>query len=165
MGDLVSAENETVSYYNQEADKALENKSVGKESQEGHCSQDTTSGPSTSPDAEDLSSLDWHQHLSSTSRVVSAQEHDHRSREFEQQPVATNDSLDQTQPVKETSKTIPEIPENIELSNMPEWVDYYRKLNKAQNYTLKHKGWPHFSEVFMISALDGNGVWELKVDG
>lgn len=45
-------------------------------------------------------------------------------------------------------------------------VDEYAKLEKYEDRRMliaRKKGWPRFKEVFMISALDGDGIEELKV--
>ena len=43
------------------------------------------------------------------------------------------------------------------------WATYYKKLRDIGR-TLEHKeGWEHFDRVFMISALTGDGVDDLRV--
>ena len=44
-----------------------------------------------------------------------------------------------------------------------QWTEYYRKLRQIEKEVQDGGGWDKFQDVFMISALDGHGVWNLKV--
>jgi small GTP-binding protein len=42
------------------------------------------------------------------------------------------------------------------------WNDYYQRLEKIGHDIKGQEGWPHFDAVFMVSALGGDGVCDLK---
>ena len=59
-------------------------------------------------------------------------------------------------------------PDNIRFKatdlRQPEiWPVYYKYLSKIGRLVKDEKGWPHFDAVFMISAIDGDGVDDVKV--
>ncbi len=43
------------------------------------------------------------------------------------------------------------------------WREYSQHLRQASHFVKGKVGWPHFDNVFMVSALDGDGVCDLKV--
>ena len=45
------------------------------------------------------------------------------------------------------------------------WIQYHRQLQKIEKelYDRNVKGWQQFDRVFMISAKNGDGVWDIKV--
>lgn len=45
------------------------------------------------------------------------------------------------------------------------WIDLHQKLKEVKKVIRNKYGWPHFDRVFMVSALTGDGVKELKVRG
>ncbi|XP_064612881.1 GTPase Era, mitochondrial-like [Liolophura sinensis] len=42
------------------------------------------------------------------------------------------------------------------------WIDLHQKLKEVKKVIRKKNGWPNFDHVFMVSALTGDGVKELK---
>lgn len=44
-----------------------------------------------------------------------------------------------------------------------DWTDYFKRVQQARRAVRNLKGWPHFSHVFMVSALSGDGIADLKV--
>ena len=44
------------------------------------------------------------------------------------------------------------------------WKSYYDHLQKIASSLKGREGWPNFSAVFMISAVDGDGVSDIKVN-
>lgn len=43
------------------------------------------------------------------------------------------------------------------------WAAYYKRLSEIGQRIQDEKGWRHFDAVFMVSAVDGDGVDDLKV--
>lgn len=43
------------------------------------------------------------------------------------------------------------------------WDSYYRRLREIGHTMKDREGWPKFDAVFMISAIDGDGVSDIKV--
>ncbi|PVD31738.1 hypothetical protein C0Q70_07156 [Pomacea canaliculata] len=43
-----------------------------------------------------------------------------------------------------------------------DWTDYFKRVQQARRAVRNLKGWPHFSHVFMVSALSGDGIADLK---
>ena len=43
------------------------------------------------------------------------------------------------------------------------WRKYYRRIQEAQREVGEKRGWGNFDAVFMLSALEGDGVIDLKV--
>jgi len=43
------------------------------------------------------------------------------------------------------------------------WESYYRHLEEIGHAVKNREGWPNFDGVFMISAIDGDGVYDVKV--
>lgn len=43
------------------------------------------------------------------------------------------------------------------------WQDYHKRMQNIRSKMKDKKGWPNFSNVFMISALNNDGVLDLKV--
>ena len=43
------------------------------------------------------------------------------------------------------------------------WRKYYRRIQEAQREVGEKRGWANFDAVFMLSALEGDGVIDLKV--
>lgn len=56
-----------------------------------------------------------------------------------------------------------EISDRTDLRDSKMWESYYRKLRKIGRAVENNKGWPLFSNVFMVSALSGDGIVDLKV--
>ncbi len=50
-----------------------------------------------------------------------------------------------------------------DLWNSQEWHEYHSQLRAVSLKIHDEKGWSGFDAVFMISALDGDGVSKLKV--
>ncbi len=44
-----------------------------------------------------------------------------------------------------------------------DWPSYSQRLQQTDPVLGKRKGWPRFSQVFMVSALDGDGCDDIKV--
>jgi len=51
---------------------------------------------------------------------------------------------------------------DLNLKDSEVWRRYYRKLNEIGRTVYDHIGFAHFSHVFMISALSGDGVRDLR---
>ena len=49
------------------------------------------------------------------------------------------------------------------LSESEAWTSYFQKMRLARRAVQDMKGWPHFKQIFMVSALSGDGVEEVKV--
>ena len=49
------------------------------------------------------------------------------------------------------------------LSTAAGWQTYSKELRTSGRNVSELKGWPHFERVFMVSALDGDGIWDIKV--
>lgn len=43
------------------------------------------------------------------------------------------------------------------------WTSYYKEVQNRGQELEDRNGWQHFDEVFMISALSGDGVFDLRV--
>lgn len=55
--------------------------------------------------------------------------------------------------------------ENMEIVkpiNDQEWTSYHRKFHSIKKQLRDKKGWAKFDQVFMVSALEGDGVEEIK---
>ena len=50
-----------------------------------------------------------------------------------------------------------------DLWNNEDWHAYHTRLNEVSQKVVGKKGWPGFNAVFMISAIDGDGVEDIKV--
>lgn len=67
----------------------------------------------------------------------------------------------------DTRETTPEVEvkEQATQSSNPEheaWMQYVRKMTEARRAVSGMKGWPHFKRVFMVSALSGEGISEIR---
>ena len=54
-----------------------------------------------------------------------------------------------------------EIPD---LWDSGDWQRYYARLKQVHTQVIDKKGWPGFSRVFMVSAINGDGVEDIKVN-
>ena len=52
-----------------------------------------------------------------------------------------------------------------DLEDAEVWHEYHSRLRKAERAMEERRGWDGFNSVYMISAIDGDGVWDLKVKG
>lgn len=43
------------------------------------------------------------------------------------------------------------------------WNGYLKKLKELKRQAIKKRGWQQFDRVFMISAIDGDGLDDIKV--
>ena len=50
-----------------------------------------------------------------------------------------------------------------DLRDQEVWREYYQKIRKAEREVGERRGWGNFDAVFMLSALEGDGVVDLKV--
>ena len=50
-----------------------------------------------------------------------------------------------------------------DLWNSEDWNAYHTRLREVSAMVIDKKGWPGFSATFMISAKDGDGVADIKV--
>lgn len=84
-----------------------------------------------------------------------------------------NQSIDDGQfsmsELKDTSSQKAKVPENLLIPDEKtktleelSWEEYFEKQREAHMAVRKHKGWPLFREVFVISSLTGEGLPELK---
>jgi len=51
----------------------------------------------------------------------------------------------------------------VDLYSPDMWESYYSRLQELGRATRDREGWPNFDNVFMISAVDGDGVADIKV--
>ena len=51
----------------------------------------------------------------------------------------------------------------VDLYSPDVWQSYYTRLQEIGRSMKGREGWPNFDEVFMISAVDGDGVIDIKV--
>ena len=58
---------------------------------------------------------------------------------------------------------VPNFSDNEIESFKDDWESYTKALQQVRKSIRDRKGYPGFDCVFMLSALDGDGVWELKV--
>jgi len=50
----------------------------------------------------------------------------------------------------------------LQLNDKDSWKMYYKRLNSVNQWSYDSRGWSNFSSVFMISALNGDGIYNLK---
>jgi len=55
-----------------------------------------------------------------------------------------------------------ELEQLSDLSDTDAWNKYYKLLSRAHQYTLNNVGWPNFKQIFMVSALESDGLDYLK---
>lgn len=53
-------------------------------------------------------------------------------------------------------------PHNV-TNKMEWWTTYNKLLTKATIAVNDKTGWPHFKHVFLVSALEGDGVEDIRV--
>ena len=53
---------------------------------------------------------------------------------------------------------------DVDLYSPDVWQSYYTRLQEIGRSMKGREGWPNFDEVFMISAVDGDGVIDIKVN-
>ena len=63
----------------------------------------------------------------------------------------------------EWSETATRGQQQPDLRNQEVWREYYQKIRKAETEVGEKRGWGKFDAVFMLSALEGDGVVDLKV--
>lgn len=51
----------------------------------------------------------------------------------------------------------------LNLHDEHAWTSYYKEVQSRSKELEDKNGWQHFDEVFMISALSGDGVFDLRV--
>ncbi|XP_052824473.1 GTPase Era, mitochondrial [Octopus bimaculoides] len=56
-------------------------------------------------------------------------------------------------------KSSVDIEDKVEVES---WQDYHKRMQNIRSKVKDKKGWPNFSNVFMISALNNDGVSDLK---
>lgn len=49
-----------------------------------------------------------------------------------------------------------------DLMNTTDWHLYYQKLSQLKIFTRERKYWPHFNQIFMVSAKENEGIEELR---
>lgn len=85
--------------------------------------------------------------------------------EIEEEVPEQNPEPDSEEPdERPTDDAMPlNLPKKLKLSNQTHWQLYYRSLENIGRKIRKERGWPFFKDIFMVSALDGDGIFELKV--
>ncbi|KAK7485437.1 hypothetical protein BaRGS_00023385 [Batillaria attramentaria] len=73
----------------------------------------------------------------------------------------------QATPSNEESGVTQHVEESLSSVKQPDlekqaWMDYVQKMRQAWKAVRGMKGWPHFKCVFMVSALSGDGVADLR---
>ncbi|XP_025091780.1 GTPase Era, mitochondrial-like isoform X2 [Pomacea canaliculata] len=98
-----------------------------------------------------------------------------------QNPLVQSESMNQEQERVLEGETISLLPTEPELlstrakdakpsengeakvsAEQQDWTDYFKRVQQARRAVRNLKGWPHFSHVFMVSALSGDGIADLK---
>ena len=83
--------------------------------------------------------------------------------EIEEEALDSNPELDSEED-EGLSEAMPlELPNKLKLHTNTHWQMYYRSLESIGRKIRKEHGWPFFKDIFMVSALDGDGIFELKV--
>ena len=96
---------------------------------------------------------------------------DHLEQEDQQEDEHLNQEMNQAD---SSNQEIPEkscVPSSLtpsvlgHLGEQGAWHEYTKRLHQISQQIAQEerKGWPHFSRVFMVSAKEGDGVWDLKV--
>lgn len=62
----------------------------------------------------------------------------------------------------ESHGSISDSSDNPNLRDKTLWKTYYRNMQRIGQSLENKTGWPNFNDVFMISALSGDGVYDLK---
>ena len=52
----------------------------------------------------------------------------------------------------------------VDLYSPDVWESYYTRLREIGREMKDREGWPNFDAVFMISAIDGDGIVDIKVN-
>ena len=53
---------------------------------------------------------------------------------------------------------------SVDLYSPDMWESYYTRLQDIGRAMKDREGWPNFDAVFMISAIDGDGIFDIKVN-
>jgi hypothetical protein len=100
--------------------------------------------------------FDLHTNYSYNTPVISLHERskeklERHEEDLDKQPKSNQD----LNSVKQRSNNIPE--------EQQLYTDYLSRMKEVAKDIRDQTGWPHFDKVFMISALEDDGITELKV--
>lgn len=112
----------------------------------------------TESDSNDTNSLNSHNSVSDESLTEPQNELDTQSDSDVDEIGSNSDHQSESNKISENSQNDKKEDDNLESSD----VDYGEYFKRLKTVSPTEAGWPNFKNVFMVSAIDGDGIDELE---